>query len=228
LKKGEQLKRFFTLLAVFVALSSSAMAAEKDLEIQGKRLISRMPPFTLNLPAELRMVHSSVAEYPKESSRTRTYFLIREKGKQVEQMMIVQVADRTNPLAEPMSVPPLKPDADKRMYLKDHVKKDGVDVDYLAQWIMWNPAAPSLEPIVKKGMGIPSQVALQGQVLYPYGGEHAVLLRYSREVTSFGIKVSIKGDDWNRDSISGNQKKVFEVFLKDFKGVVNSLTFKAP
>ena len=222
------MKRFLTCILVFVALCSSAVAAEKDLEIQGRKLISRTPPFTLNLSAELRLVHSSTMEYPKESSRTRTYFLIREKAKQVEEMMIIQIADRTNPLSEPMSVPPLKPDTDKRMYFKDHVKKGGVDVDYLAQWIMWNPAAPSLEPIVKKGMGIPSQVALQGQVLCSYGGEHAVLLRYSREVTSFGIKVSAKGDDWNRDSISGNQKKVFEVFLKDFKGVVNSLTFKAP
>ena len=219
------MKRFLTCILVFVALCSSAVAAEKDLEIQGRKLISRTPPFTLNLSAELRLVHSSAMEYPKESSRTRTYFLIREKAKQVEEMMIIQIADRTNPLSEPMSVPPLKPDAEKRTYISHHVKKEMVEVDYLAQWIVWNPAAPSLDPVVKKGLAIPSRPALQGQILFPYGGEHAVLIRYSRETASFGIKVSGKGDDWNRDSISGNEKKVYEVFQKDFMGMINSLTF---
>jgi hypothetical protein len=222
------MKKLFALLVILGALCSSAAAAEKDLEIQGKKLISRMPPFTLNLPAELRLIHSSTVEYPKESSRTRTYFLIREKLKQVEQMMIVQIADRTNPMAEPMSVPPLKPDTDKRMYVRHHVKKERVEVDYLAQLIVWNPAAPSLEPIVKKGVGIPSQLALQGQILFSYGGEHAALVRYSREVTSFGMKVSGKVDDWNRDSISGNEKKVYTTFEKDFMGAINSLTFEKP
>jgi hypothetical protein len=222
------MKKRFVLLVILGALCSSAAAAEKDLEIQGMKLISRMPPFTLNLPAELRLIHSSTVEYPKESSRTRTYFLIREKLKQVEQMMIVQIADRTNPMAEPMSVPPLKPDTDKRMYVRHHVKKERVEVDYLAQLIVWNPAAPSLEPIVKKGVGIPSQLALQGQILFSYGGEHAALVRYSREVTSFGMKVSGKVDDWNRDSISGNEKKVYTTFEKDFMGAINSLTFEKP
>jgi len=222
------LKRILAVLFVFVALSSSVLAAEKELEIQGKKLISRTPAFTLNLPAELRLVHSSTVEYPKENSRTRIYFLIREKVKQVEQMMIVQIADRTNPLSEPMSVPPLKPDTDRRMYVRRQVKKGMVEVDYLTQWVAWNPAAPSLEPIVKKGLVIPSQVALLGQILFPYGGEHAVLIRYSREVTSFGMKVSGKGDDWNRESISGNEKKVFEAFQKDFVGAIDSLTFKTP
>ena len=222
------MKKVFVFLFISVALFSFAVAAEKDLEIQGKKLMSRTPLFTLNLPAVLRLVHSSTVEYPRENSRTRTYFLIREKSKQVEQMMIVQIADRTNPMAEPMSVPPLKPDTDKRMYVRHHVKKERVEVDYLAQLIVWNPAAPSLEPIVKKGVGIPSQLALQGQILFSYGGEHAALVRYSREVTSFGMKVSGKVDDWNRDSISGNEKKVYTTFEKDFMGAVNSLTFKNP
>ena len=222
------MKKRFALLVILGALCSSAAAAEKDLEIQGKKLISRMPPFTLNLPAELRLIHSSTVEYPKESSRTRTYFLIREKLKQVEQMMIVQIADRTNPMAEPMSVPPLKPDTDRRIYIKRNLKKEKVEVDYMIQLIVWNPEAPSLEPIVKKGIGIPSQWALQGQILFPYGGEHAVFIRYSRDVTSFGMRVSGKGDDWNRESISGNEKKAYEVFQKDFMGAINSLTFKTP
>ena len=113
-KKEAEMKKSFILIIIFaLAICSSAMAAEKELEIQGKKLMSRTPPFTLNLPAELRLVHSSTVEYPKENSRTRAYFLIREKSKQVEQMMIVQIADRTNPMAEPMTVPPLKPDTEK-------------------------------------------------------------------------------------------------------------------
>jgi hypothetical protein len=228
-KKGKELKRIFATIVVFLALcSSSAGAAEKELEIQGRTLLSRTPPFTLILPAELRLVHSSTVEYPKESSRTRTYFLIREKGKQVEQMMIVQVADRTNPMAEPMSVPPLNPDTDRRTYVRHHLKREMVEVDYLIQLIAWNPAAPSLEPVVKKGIAIPSLLALQGQILFPYGGEHAALIRYSREVTSFGMKVSGKGDDWNRGTISGNEKKVYAAFQKDFMGTIDSLTFKTP
>lgn len=222
------MKKFLVLIIIFVVICSYAMAAEKELEIQGKKLMSRTPPFILNLPAELRLVHSSTVEYPKENSRTRAYFFIKEKSKQVEQMVIVQIADRTNPMAEPMSVPPLKPDTDKRMYVRHHLKKEKVEVDYLIQLIVWNPAAPSLEPIVKKGIGIPSQWALQGQILFPYGGEHAVFMRYSRDVTSFGMKVSGKGADWNRESISGNEKKAYEVFQKDFMEAINSLTFKTP
>jgi hypothetical protein len=228
-QKEEEMKKILALIIIFaLAICSSAVAAEKELEIQGKKLMSRTPPFTLNLPAELRWVHSSTVEYPKESSRTRAYFFIREKSKQLEQMVIVQIADRTNPMAEPMTVPPLKPDSDKRMYIKRNLKKEKVEVDYMIQLIVWNPEAPSLEPIVKKGIGIPSQWALQGQILFPYGGEHAAFIRYSRDVTSFGMRISGKGDDWNRESISGNEKKAYEVFQKDFMGAIDSLIFKTP
>jgi hypothetical protein len=227
-KKEAEMKKVLLLIIIFVVICSSGMAAERELEVQGKKLMSRTPPFTLNLPAELRLVHSSTVEYPKESSRTRAYFFIREKSKQVEQMVIVQIADRTNPRAEPMTGPPLKPDSDKRMYIKRNLKKEKVEVDYMIQLIVWNPEAPSLEPIVKKGIGIPSQWALQGQILFSYGGEHAASIRYSRDVTSFGMRVSGKGDDWNRESISGNEKKAYEVFQKDFMGVIDSLTFKTP
>ncbi len=222
------MKTFFAFIVVFVSLCSSAMAAEKELEIQGKRLISRMPPFTLNMPAELRLAHSSMAEYPKENSRTRTYFFVSEKSEQVEQMVIVQVADRTNPEAELISAPPLKPDTEKGLYAKGKLTREKVGVDYLIQLIAWIPDHPSLQPIVKKGFRIPSHLAIQGQFMFIYGGENAVFLRYSKDVGSFGMKVSGKGANWNRELISGNEKKVQEVFQKDFMKMIDSLTFKTP
>jgi len=222
------MKKRIVLIAVFVAVSSSVVAAEKELEIQGKRLISRMPPFTLNMPAELRLAHSSTAEYPKENSRTRAYFFVSEKSGQVEQMLIVQIADRTNPEAELISAPPLKPDTEKGLYTKGKLTREMVGVDYLIQLIAWIPDSPSLQPIVKKGLRIPSHLAIQGQMMFVYGGEHAVFLRYSKDVGSFGMKVSGKGADWNRELISGNEKKVQEVFQKDFMKMIDSLTFKTP
>ena len=227
-QKEAEMKKFLVLIIIFVVICSYAMAAEKELEVQGKKLMSRMPPFTLNLPAELRLVHSSAVEYPKENSRTRAYFFIREKSKQVEQMLIVQIADRTNPMAELMSVPPLKPDTEKGLYVKGKLNREKVEVDYLIQLIAWNPGAPSLEPIVKKGLSIPSHLALQGQFMFIYSGEHAVFMRYSKDVGSFGMKVSGKGADWNKAAISGNQKKAVEAFQKDFMGAIDSLTFKTP
>ena len=222
------MKKRIVLIAVFVAVSSSVVAAEKELEIQGKRLISRMPPFTLNMPAELRLAHSSTAEYPKENSRTRAYFFVSEKSGQVEQMVIVQIADRTNPEAELISAPPLKPDTEKGLYAKGKLTREKVGVDYLIQLIAWIPDSPSLQPIVKKGFRIPSHLAIQGQFMLIYGGENAVFLRYSKDVGSFGMKTSGKGADWNRESISGNEKKVQEIFQKDFMGAIQSLTFKTP
>ena len=222
------MKRFLAFIAVFVAMSSSVVAAEKGLEIRGRKLISRTPAFTLTLPAELRMVHSSTAEYPKENSRTRAYFFVSEKSGQVEQMLIVQIADRTNPEAELISAPPLKPDTEKGLYGKGKLAREMVGVDYLIQLIAWIPDSPSLQPIVKKGLRIPSHLAIQGQMMFVYGGEHAVFLRYSKDVGSFGMKTSGKGADWNRESISGNEKKVQEIFQKDFMGAIHSLTFKTP
>ena len=54
---------------------------------------------------------------------TRTAIFIREKAKQIEEMLIVQIADKTNPQAGPMVVPPLKPYNEKRMYVKGKIKK---------------------------------------------------------------------------------------------------------
>ncbi len=93
-----------------------------------------------------------------------------------------------------MTTPPLKPFTEKRMYLKDRIKRGELRGDYLIQLMAWNPDAPSLQPIVKKGIMIPSRWALQGQFLFLYQGEHAVFIRYAKNVNSFGLKISEKGE----------------------------------
>ncbi len=98
--------------------------------------------------------------------------------------------------------------------------------DYLIQLMAWNPNAPSLQPIVKKGIMIPSRWALQGQFLFVYQGEHAVFIRYAKNVNSFGLKISEEGKDWERESISGNEKKVYEAFQKTFMEMINSIIIK--
>jgi hypothetical protein len=87
----------------------------------------------------------------------------------------------------------------------------------------WNPEASSLQPIVKKGILIPSQWALQGQFLFLYLGEHAVSFRYSKDILSFGLTVSEKGDDWNKDSLKGNEMKICETFKKTFMEIIDSI-----
>ena len=124
-------------------------------------------------------------------------------------MFIIQISDRTNPAAGPIAVPPLKPYTEKRMYLKDKTKKEDLVIDYLIQLMAWNPDAASLQPLVKKGIIIPSQWALQGQFLFVYQGEHAVFIRYSKDISAFGLKISEEGKGWERGSISGNEKKVY-------------------
>ena len=224
------MKRGIVPAIIFTLVCTTVMAAEREIEMKGRQLISQKPSFSMNLPAELRLIHSFTVEHPDESSMTRAYFFIKEKAKQVEQMVIVQIADKTNPMAGPMTVPPLKSDTDKRLYLKSSQKKGRVDVDYLIQLIVWNPEASSLQPISKKGVIVPSHLALQGQLLFGYGGEHAILIRYSRDVNSFGMRVSGRADAhaWNKESMSGNAKKVYETFREEFTGVVDSLTVKGP
>jgi len=209
---------------VFVSLlTATLLAAEKDFEIQGKRLIFQRPPFRLTLPSEFRLIHSFSHPNPAENSLTRVYFFIKTKEKQVEEMLILQIADKTNPQAGLMTVPPLKPYTERRTYSKGRVKKEGVEVDYLIQLMTWNPDTPSLQPIVKKGIVIPSHRALQGQFLFPYQGDHAVFFRYSKDINSFGIKISEKGDDWEKGVISGNEKRVYETFQKAFMQMLDSI-----
>jgi hypothetical protein len=219
-------KKTILLINIVVLLWASLSLAAKDLEIKGKQLISQKPPFILTLPSELSMIHSFSHENPEENSLTRVYFFIKAREKQIEELMIVQIADKTNPRAGPMTAPPLKPYNEKRLYSKGKAKKGYLEMDYLIQLMVWNPDALSLQPIVKKGIVIPSRRALQGQFLFVYGGDHAVLIWYSRDVHSFGLKVSDEGKNWERESISGNEKSAYENFQKAFMEMIHSIDIK--
>jgi uncharacterized protein YkuJ len=230
-KGGCRMERTIMKKTIIPALSAvllwaSLSLAAKDLEIKGRQLVSQKPPFTFALPSELRLVHSFSHENPSENSLTRVYFLIEEKNKQVEEMLIVQIGDRTNPEAEPIQAPALKPYTEKRMYLMDKKKRGASEVDYLLQLMAWNPDASSLQPIRKKGMNIPSSWAMQGQFLFNYIGEHVVLVRYSKDVNTFGLSVSETGEKWERRSISGNEKRVYEVFRNGFLEMLDSVQIK--
>ncbi len=213
-------------ICVAIILQGIASAATKDVEIKEKQLISQKPPFTLTLPSEFRLIHSFSQEFPEENSLTRAYFFIKERNKQIEDMFILQIADRTNPQAEPIRTPPLKPYTEKRMYLKERKKKGYLESEVLIQLLAWNPRASSLQPIVKKGFILPSHWALQGQFLFNYLGEHAVFVRYTKDVNTFGLKVSKTGEVWNSGSISGNEKKVYEIFRRHFLEMVDSIQIK--
>ena len=203
-------------------------AGVKDLDIQGKKLISHRPPFTITLPAEYDLVHSFSHENPGESSLTRVYFFVKHNGKQLEEMLILQIADKTNPQASPMAVPSLKPYTEERMYQKGKRKMGELEINYLTQLMAWNPNAPSLQPLLKKGIIIPAHWVVQGQFLFIYLGEHAVFVRYSKDINAFGMKVSEKGEDWGRRRISGNEQRVYETFQKMFTEMINSIQIKTP
>lgn len=215
------------LLLIFIA-SSSVFGAGKDLEVQGKVVKSQKPPFLFTLPSEFQLIHSSSIEHPKENSLTRSFFFVRGKKNQVEEMLILQIADRTNPEAGPMDAPPLQPYAEKRMYLKGKVKRGEVEVEYLNQLMAWNPEAPSLQPLIGKGMVIPSHWALQSQILFQSQLEHVVFIRYSKDVHSFELKVSNEGKNWDKASLSGNEKRAVETFQKVISGMMDSLRFQNP
>ena len=223
------MKKFLPILLGLIVVPWVVAGVQKDIkdiEVQERRLVSLKPAFTLTLPSEFNLVHSFSHENPEESSRTRVFFLIKSKKKQVEEMLILQIADRTNPQAEPMIAPPLKPYTEKRLYSRGKVRKGEIEVDYLTQFMAWNPDAPSLQPIVKKGFIIPGHWALQGQFLFNYQGENAVLCRYSRTIDSFGIKVSDKGGAWEKGTASGNEKKVYEAFQKSFMEMIDSVQLR--
>jgi hypothetical protein len=223
MKKGA-----LVLISLVFITVSFAFGADKDLVIHGKTFVSKKPPFTLKLPSELQWIDSSSIEHPAENSITRTAIFIREKAKQIEEMLIVQIADKTNPQAGPMAVPPLKPYNEKRMYVKGKIKRGEMEVDYLTQLMAWNPDAPSLQPIVKKGVRIPDHWALQYQFLFQPQLEHAVFIRYSKDVHSYGLKVSDEGKSWDKESISGNERKVYEIFQKMVSEMIESLSLKNP
>ncbi len=211
-----------------VFISCGRSPEGKDLEMDGKRLISTKPPFTSVLPSEFLLAHSTTVEYPKESSRTRSYFFFKEKEKRVEEMLILQIADKTNPQAGPITVPSLKPDTERRMYSDGKMKRGELEIEYLIQSILWNPDAPSLQPIIKKGMVIPPHWAFQGQLMFSYLGEHAVFIRYSKDIRSFGLKVSPEGKALEKDFLSGEERKAYEAFQINFMDMANSLHLKNP
>ena len=221
-------KIVFILLGTILIFCSQAFGAEKLLEIKGNRLISYKPPLQLVLPSELRLVHSLSTDHPRESSRTRAYLLVKEQKKQVENLLILQIAEKTNPQAEPMTVPPLKPSSEERTYSKGQLKKEQRQIDYLSQLMIWNPEAASLKPLIEKGFVVPSHLALQGQILFLYDTDHAVLLWYSQDAQNFGMKISDRDDQWKKGSISGNEKKAVETFQKKLMGMIESIQFKSP
>jgi hypothetical protein len=229
-RQGEKyMKRMIiSFLMIIVLTWATVTAAAKDIEIKGRQLISQKPPFTLSLPSELRPILSFSHENPEENSLTRIFFLIKEKDKQVEEMLILQIADRTNPQASPMTAPPLKPYGEKRMYVKDKKKRGELELDYLIQIMAWNPESSSLQPIRKRDIGIPSHWALQGQFLFIYQGEHAVFLRYSKDANAFGLRVSERGESWEKRRITGNEKRVVELFQKIFLDMIDSVQLKNP
>lgn len=229
MKAKETLKKIIiALIFLFLIGQAIPVAATKDLEVQGKKLISHKPPFTLALPSQFQLIYSSALENLKENSITRVYLFVKEKNKEVEEMFIVQIADKTNPQASHITAPPLKPYAEKRMYQKDRIKKGELVVDYLVQTMAWNPDAPSLQPVVEKGITIPPHLALQGQLLFTYQGEHAVFIKYSRDVNSYGSKVSEEKKDWEKGLISGNEKKTYETFQKIFFEMIDSIDIRNP
>jgi hypothetical protein len=215
-------------LGTTLILCSQAFCADKLLDIKGNRLISHKPPLQLVLPSELRLVHSLSTDHPRESSRTRAYLLIKEQKKQVEDLSILQIAEKINPQAEPMTTPPLKASSEERMYFRGQLKKEQRQIDYLCQIMMWNPEAAALKPLIEKGFVVPSRLALQGQILFLYDTEHAVLLWYSRDVQTFGMKVSELDDHWKKGSVSGNEKKAVDAFKKSLLTIIESIQFKAP
>ena len=195
-------------------------------EIKKGQLISPNPPFSCPLPSEFRLVYSF--ENPGENSKTRAYIYTKEKDKQVEEMLIVQIADRTNPKAGPITAPRLKPYAEENMYLKDKVKEGEVEGDYLIQIMAWNPKASSLQPIVEQGITIRSTLALQGQFQFIYQKEHAVSIRYSKDVHSFDLSLSAEENAWRRDSISEKEKQAYEIFKESLLKMIHCSYSKNP
>ncbi len=219
-------KLFILFISLSVWIGSVEFSKAKDLEIKGNLLISSEPPFTMKLPSEFRLIHSFSHENPKESSRTRVFFYIKDRRKKLEEMFILQIADKTNPQASPIVAPPLKPYTEKRTYSQGKIKKGDLEVEYLTQLMAWNPEASSLQSIIQKGISIPHTWALQGQGQFIYLGEHAVLIRYSKGIESFDLKVSTDGKDWEREKLTGNEKRVYELFRKSFMEMITSIEVK--
>ena len=129
-------------------------------------------------------------------------------------MLILQIADKTNPQAGPMTIPPLKPYVQERMYRRDKVTKGELVVNYLIQLMAWNPDSPSLQILVKKGIVIPPHWALQGQFLFNFQGEHAVFIRHSKDINAFGFLVSDSMTRWEKDQSRAMKRRFMRFFKK--------------
>ncbi len=216
--KRKMITQFIIILFLGTFLSACAGVG---VGIKEGQLISQKPPFRLPLASEFRLVDSF--EHPGENSNTRVYIYIKERDRQIEEMFILQIADRTNPEAGPITAPSLRPYGQENMYLKDKIRRGEVEGDYLIQIMAWNPKASSLQGVVGKGFLIPSHLALQGQFQFICQKEHAVSIRYSKEVNSFGLQVSDEGEKWVKESISGSEKQAYETFKESFLKMINSL-----
>jgi hypothetical protein len=216
--KRQMMTQIIIVLLAGAFLSASAAAR---VEIKEGRLTSQKPPFRLPLGSEFRLVDSF--ENPGENSNTRAYVYVKEKNRQIEEMFILQIANRTNPQAGPITAPSLRAYGKDNLYLKDKITRGEVELDYLIQIMTWNPKAPSLQAVVKKGFTIPYRLALQGQFQFIYEKEHAVSIRYSRDVNSFGLEVSDDGNKWVKDSMSGNENQAYEIFKESFLKMINSM-----
>jgi hypothetical protein len=221
--KRKMITQFIIILFLGTFLSGCAGVG---VEIKEGQLISQKPPFRLPLASEFRLVDSF--EHPGENSNTRAYIYIKDRDRQIEEMFILQIADRTNPQAGPITARSLKPYEEQNMYLRDKIIRGEAEGDYLIQIMAWNPEASSLQAAVKKGFIIPSHLALQGQFQFIYQKEHAVSIRYSRDVNSFGLKVSEQGEKWVRDSISGSEKQAYEIFKENFLKMINGIYLGSP
>jgi hypothetical protein len=221
--KRKMMTHFIIFLFATTFLSACAGVG---VGIKEGQLISQKPPFKLPLASEFRLVDSF--EHPGENSNTRAYVYIKERDRQIEEMFILQIADRTNPEAGPITAPSLRPYGEENMYVRDKIRRGEVEGDYLIQIMAWNPKASSLQAVANKGYTIPSHLALQGQFQFIYQKEHAVSIRYSRDVNSFGLKVSKEGEKWVKDSISGSEKQAYEIFKDSFLKMINSLYLGNP
>jgi hypothetical protein len=208
------------ILALFLGIFLSGCSAS-IVEVKKDQLISSKPSFSLTLPAELKLMNSF--ETPGESSVTRAYIYLKEKDKQVEEMLILQIAAQTNREAGPMTAPPLTPYTEERTYEMDKRKKGELELAYLIQSMVWNAKASSLEPIIQQGLVIPTHLALQGQIQFLYQKKYAVSIRYSRDVNSFSLKVSEDAKKWNKDSISGNEEQALKTFKETFMKMMDSV-----